>query len=58
MKIKRNKKPQPVHIKDSYKEVYSAGEGKTFLIYRISQVIPLEDEKLYASFIILLDAIR
>ena len=42
MKSRRNKKP--IRIKGSYREVYSAGEGKTFLIYRIKEVIPLEDE--------------
>lgn len=42
MKIKRNKKP--IRIKGSYREVYPAGEGKTFLIYRIREIIPLEDE--------------
>jgi len=42
MKSRRNRKP--VRIKGSYREVYSAGEGKTFLIYRIKEVIPPEDE--------------
>ena len=33
-----------VRIKGSYREVYSAGEGRTFLIYRIKEIILLEDE--------------
>jgi len=42
MRSRRNKKP--VRIKGSYREVYSEDEGRTFLIYRIKEVLPLEDE--------------